>query len=72
MANISTDDIRIRLLFDAGLNEEGKPFTKRKTYSRIRLNATAEQMYNTSAALASLSSYQLIEIERVETGAVTL
>ncbi|MFB1082790.1 DUF1659 domain-containing protein [Jeotgalibacillus sp. JSM ZJ347] len=72
MANVKTDDIRIRLLFDAGLTEAGKPFTKRKTYSRIRLSASAEQMYNTSVALASLSSYPLIEIGHVETGAVTL
>ncbi|MBM7579291.1 DUF1659 domain-containing protein [Jeotgalibacillus terrae] len=72
MANVSVKNVSIRLLFDAGLNGEGKAVTKRKTYSRIRLNATPEQMYNTSAALAVLTSYQLIEIESVESGRVTL
>ncbi|AJD89922.1 DUF1659 domain-containing protein [Jeotgalibacillus malaysiensis] len=72
MPSVTTDNVRISLLFDAGLNEAGKPFTKRKTYSRVRLNASAEQMYNTSVALASLSGYPLIEIGHIETGAVTI
>ncbi|TFD99670.1 DUF1659 domain-containing protein [Jeotgalibacillus sp. R-1-5s-1] len=69
MANAHVMDIRLRLVFDAGF-KDGKPVFKRRTYSRVRSGATADQLFYTGSALASLSQHNLLDIDRLETASI--
>lgn len=67
MAEVHATDVKLRIVFQDGLDNEGSPIVKRKTLSRIRLAASADQLYNTAQAFASLTSYTYLEANRVET-----
>ena len=67
MAQAYAKDVKLRLVFEEGMDLDGSPILKRKTFSRIRLDASAEQLHNTAQAFSSLSSYLLLETERIET-----
>ncbi|KIL51161.1 DUF1659 domain-containing protein [Jeotgalibacillus campisalis] len=70
MAVSYVSDVKLRLVFEDGLKQDGTPVLKRKTLSRIRFAATADQLHNTAQALSSLCSYSLIDTERVETSGI--
>ncbi|PPA70794.1 DUF1659 domain-containing protein [Jeotgalibacillus proteolyticus] len=70
MAQAHVSDVKLRLVFVDGLKEDGSPNIKRKTLSRIRLGASADELFITSRAFASLSSYSLMDTERVETAQI--
>ena len=70
MAQKFVSDVRLRLVFEAGIGTDGMPMLKKKTLSRIRLEVTPDQLYNTALAFSTLSSYPLLEIDRVETAGV--
>ncbi|KIL45061.1 DUF1659 domain-containing protein [Jeotgalibacillus soli] len=70
MAQIFVNDVKLRLVFEAGLGNEGMPILKNKTFNRVRLTVTPEELYNTAAAIASLSDYALFEVNRLEKAAV--
>ena len=47
-------------------NEELKDCTKSKTYSHVDQNASAGDLYEVGAAIASLQEYQLSEMQHIE------
>ena len=47
-------------------NEEFKDCTKSKTYSYVDQNASADDLYEVGASIASLQEYQLAEIQHIE------
>ena len=53
--------------FNAGVNEKGHFIRKIKTYKFIDDDATPANMYTALTQLASLSSYPLIQLEKVVT-----
>ncbi len=56
---------QLRLIFKVGFDARTKkPILKRKTFSNIKTNATAEQLYRTAEAIASLQEHSLSEVER--------
>ncbi|KOO46202.1 DUF1659 domain-containing protein [Priestia koreensis] len=57
---------QIRLVFDQGVNAEGKPVYKSKTIRNIASDATPEQMVSVAQALESLQSLPLNRIESPE------
>jgi len=67
MAELQVTDVKLRLVFEEGINLDGSPILKRKTLSRIRVAATADQLHDTAQAFASLSSYTFLESNRIET-----
>lgn len=64
MANAMLKDSSIRLEFETGMNEKGEPIYKRKTYSFIRKEATADQIDQAAKALGGLSANSLNSVER--------
>ncbi|CAM3861419.1 DUF1659 domain-containing protein [Mesobacillus zeae] len=56
----------MRLLFEAGMDVNGKTIFKGKIYSNIRKEATASQVQQAAEALASLSGYSLSSVERTD------
>ena len=47
-------------------NEDFKDCTKSKTYSHVDQNASADDLYEVGAAIASLQEYQLSEMQHIE------
>lgn len=64
MAQEVLKDSGIRLFFEIGLDEKGEPIVKSKTYNNVRNEATGEQIFQAAQALASLSTYPLVSLER--------
>jgi len=67
MAELHVTDVKLRIVFEEGINLDGSPILKRKTLSRIRVTATADQLHETAQAFASLCSYPYLESNRIET-----
>ena len=47
-------------------NEDFKDCTKSKTYSHVDQNASADDLYEVGAGIASLQEYQLSEMQHIE------
>ena len=47
-------------------NEDFKDCTKSKTYSHVDQNASADDLYEVGASIASLQEYQLAEMQHIE------
>jgi len=54
----------LKIVFDYGMDENNKPIFKTKTFNRIRLNSTADELYNTAIAIGSVSKESIWAIER--------
>lgn len=57
---------KLHLLFDAGMDKDGKQAYKVKTFSNIRKDATAEQLIQTADAIGALSNDTLSRTERTD------
>jgi hypothetical protein len=66
MAQAVVTASKLRLVFQVGMDDEGKPILKAKTLSNIQKSATPDQLLQAAQALISLSSDTLSNIERVE------
>lgn len=64
MAQAILADSNLRLVYEVGVDEKGEPIFKGKMYSNIQRNATADQLYQASQALAALCNDVLSRIER--------
>jgi hypothetical protein len=71
MAQTVIQHSQLRLVFEVGVDEAGKPKYKRKNFNNIKMTATPEQLFAVSQALASLQKYPLAQIERNDTHLVT-
>lgn len=71
MATIDFKNAVGRVIFDAGLTDEGKIIRKSKTYRNIAEDVNADDLYKGLEALASLSEFPLIGAEKVETATVS-
>lgn len=70
MAKLDFKSAAARLSFQTGISDEGKVMKKTKTYQNIAKDVTADDLYSGLTALASLSSYSFIEMERIDTASV--
>lgn len=57
---------RLRLLFEAGMDEKGQPIYKTKSYNNIRKEATADDLALAGYALARLCEFPLATIEKTD------
>lgn len=70
MATINLKNTAARISFKTGMTDDGKVVKKTKTYQNITKDADVTDLYNGLEALASLSAYTLIEVERIDTSVV--
>lgn len=70
MAQEMLMDSKLRLVFEAGVNEKGEPVFKAKTYNNIAKTATPEQLQQAALALANLSANTLSSIERSDSSEI--
>ena len=64
MAIKMTKDSKLRVIFETGLTEEGKPIFKTRSYSNVAEDVTPEQLQQVGEALASLSTYPMGGIQQ--------
>ncbi|MEH7114045.1 DUF1659 domain-containing protein [Neobacillus niacini] len=57
---------KLRLVFQVGMDDDGKPLLKAKTFSNIQKSATPDQLLQAAQAIIGLSSDALSSIERVD------
>lgn len=66
MAQAMLKNSRLTLVFETGLNENGEPIFKGKSYANVQKAATADQLQQAATALAGLSAYPLSSVERTD------
>ncbi|RIW34274.1 DUF1659 domain-containing protein [Bacillus salacetis] len=64
MATSDLKSIKLRMVFDNGMDENGKPKYSNKTYSNINNASTPDEIHQAAQALAGLSSKPLMNIEK--------
>lgn len=52
----------LKIKFDCGFNNEGRSIIKSRTYSNLKPNAQAIDVYNVADALASLQKNRVLDI----------
>lgn len=66
MAQAVITSSKLRLVFQVGMDDEGKPVLKAKTLSNIQKSATPDQLFQAAQALSGLSNDTLSNIERID------
>ncbi|MFS0775021.1 DUF1659 domain-containing protein [Neobacillus sp. 3P2-tot-E-2] len=66
MAQAVVTASKLRLVFQVGMDDEGKPVLKAKAFSNIQKSATPDQLLQAAQALIGLSNDTLSNIERVD------
>lgn len=64
MAQTLAKGFKLRLTYETGIGDGGKPIYKAKTYAGVVESATADQLYQVAQALASLSKHPLAAVEK--------
>jgi hypothetical protein len=64
MAQAIISDSQLRLVFDMGVNAEGKAIYKNKNFSNIKTTATTDGLFAVAQGLVSLQQYPVSSIER--------
>ncbi|TWH79326.1 DUF1659 domain-containing protein [Sedimentibacter saalensis] len=59
-------DSKLKLVFNAGLDEENKDIMKNKTFANVKPAVTNENLYNLAVSMSDLQSYTLSKIVRYE------
>lgn len=59
-------DSKLKLVFNAGVDENNKNIIKSKTYSNVKAAVTNEDLYSLGVAISDLQSYSLLNVERYE------
>jgi Protein of unknown function (DUF1659) len=62
---------QLRLVFDMGLDENGKAIFKRKNYNNVKTTATPDQLLQAAQAIVSLQTETLALVERNDTNQIT-
>lgn len=59
-------DSKLKLVLDAGLDENNKEIIKNKTFANVKPASTDDSIYNVATSLAGLQSYTLKNIKKYE------
>lgn len=59
-------DSKLKLMFNAGLDEENNDIMKNKTFANVKPAVTNENLYNLAVSMSNLQSYTLSKIVRYE------
>jgi hypothetical protein len=66
MAQALLTGSKLKLSFQVGMDDEGKPIMKAKTFSNVKREATVDQLWQAAEAIFSLSADQLSNVERID------
>jgi len=71
MAVANIVDSNILLVFETGVDQEGNPVYKRKTYANVNTASTPDQIQQVAQSIAVLSKWPLFSIQRVDKHEIT-
>jgi hypothetical protein len=66
MAQAQLANTKLRLIFEVGTDEKGAPILKAKSFSNIKREATADQLFQVAQALSVLCNDTLNWVERAD------
>ncbi len=64
MASANTIKTNFRIIYEAGLDQNGEPVFKAKSYNNVKTTSTDGEIFQTAQALSSLSSLPVFTVER--------
>jgi hypothetical protein len=64
MAVANLLETKLRIVFEVGMDEKGKPIYKAKTLNNIKKEATTDQLFQVAQAISALANDSLIKVER--------
>lgn len=64
--NAVSQDSKIKLNLDGGIDQNGKQMVKSKTYSKVKAAATNEDVYSVATALTGLQKLPVVSIRRID------
>lgn len=70
MAQFSFDSASLKVFFETGVDKEGQPIIKAKTFQNVRESATADQIQAVAQAINSLSSFPVLKAQVVRTDTI--
>lgn len=62
---------KLKLVFQTGLDDEGKPVLRSKTFNNISKDADAGQLFLAATAISVLSNDTLNTVERIDNTEIT-
>jgi hypothetical protein len=71
MATANHTDSRLRIEFNAGMDLDGNPIVKYKSFNNVKTASTADQLYTIVSALAPLQQHELSNVERNDSFRIT-
>ena len=70
MAVATLLDSQLSLVFNMGVDENGKDIYKRKNYNNVKTSATPDQLLQAAQAIVSLQTETLASVERNDTNQI--
>ncbi|WP_069650378.1 DUF1659 domain-containing protein [Caloranaerobacter ferrireducens] len=64
--NTVSQDSKIKLNLDGGVDQNGKQIVKSKTYSKVKATASNEDVYSVAIALTGLQKLPVVSIRRID------
>ncbi|WP_374717682.1 DUF1659 domain-containing protein [Neobacillus sp.] len=61
---------KLKMVFQTGIDDEGKPILRTKTFSNVRKEASADQLFQAANALAVLCNDPLNTLERTDSSEI--
>ena len=68
MANVLVNKIDFRILSNQGVDEKGKDILKSQTFSKVKVAAAEQAIYDTALAIGTLISGTVVSIDKVASG----
>ncbi|MEH7096666.1 DUF1659 domain-containing protein [Neobacillus vireti] len=66
MAEALLEGTKLRLVFDGGIDNEGNPILKSRTFNNIKKESTVDQLYQAAQAISALCKDPLNSVERTD------
>ncbi len=64
MAQSLLEGTKLRLVFEAGMDDDGEPILRAKTFSNVKKEATVDQLFQAALAITVLCNDTLNKVER--------
>jgi hypothetical protein len=64
MATAVLSDSSLVIIYDAGIDEDGEPIFKRRTFNNVKTSATHDELFSIVQALTPLQQYSVNRVER--------
>jgi len=72
MAVVTPVSSTMRLGFQTGIDGDGNPIQKARSFNRLKTNAVEQDVFDVAQALAGLQDLPLVSIRRVDTSDITM